>query len=136
MTDAGFYYMPREKNLSRLEQQQAMNLWTRGCLVVMVVGMLGLAIVSTRLFELHQNPYLNVTPERINPNTASIASLVRLDGIGRARAMDIIHFRQTHRQDGPVFQTAHDLEHIRGIGPKTAEKMLPWLVFDDDLHPE
>ena len=70
-------------------------------------------------------------PERINPNTAGIASLVRLPGIGKARGMDIIHFRQINTGDIPVFKIVHDLEQIRGIGPKTAEKMKPCLIFKE-----
>mgnify|MGYP001267340230 CR=1 FL=1 len=68
-------------------------------------------------------------PERINPNTAPLASLVRLPGIGKARAMDIIHFRQANEE--PVFKTAEDMEQIKGIGPKTAEKISPWLIFEE-----
>ena len=71
-------------------------------------------------------------PERINPNTAGIASLVRLPGIGKARAMDIIHFRQTNVGGEQIFKTAHDMEQIKGIGPKTAEKNSPWLIFEEE----
>ncbi|MHC4856830.1 MAG: ComEA family DNA-binding protein [Planctomycetota bacterium] len=68
----------------------------------------------------------------INPNTASMASLVRLPGIGKARAMDIIHYRQNQKPDEPVFLSARDLENIRGIGPKTAAALEPWLTFETE----
>jgi DNA uptake protein ComE-like DNA-binding protein len=64
--------------------------------------------------------------ERINPNTAPPASLMRLPGIGRVRAMDIL----AGRKELP-FDSADDLERVRGIGPKTVEKMAPYLTFEE-----
>ena len=72
-----------------------------------------------------------VEPERINPNTAPLGSLVRLDGIGRARALDILHYRQVNAEFETVFESAGDLQAIHGIGPKTAEKLEPWLTFEE-----
>jgi competence ComEA-like helix-hairpin-helix protein len=125
--------MPQEKDLSRIEQQATMRLWMRGCFIAAAAGMIGLAVFSARLYARHQRPFLAAIPERINPNTAPIGSLVRLEGIGRARAMDIIHYRQTHQHNGPAFESAEDLENISGIGPKTVEKMSPWLIFDENF---
>ena len=70
---------------------------------------------------------------RINPNTAPPASLVRLPGIGRSRAAAIVAYRNNFRQqDGRVlaFASANDLERVKGIGPKTAEKIKELLIFD------
>ncbi|HER20299.1 MAG TPA: helix-hairpin-helix domain-containing protein [Chromatiales bacterium] len=72
------------------------------------------------------------TPERINPNTAPVGSLVRLPGIGPTRARAIAAYRETIRQtvgDGPVFRSCDDLQQIKGIGPKTAEDVRDWLEF-------
>ena len=52
--------------------------------------------------------------ETININTADVYDLQRLPGIGEARALAIIAWREEH---GP-FQTAGQLEEIPGIGPK------------------
>lgn len=104
----------------------------RGCLVVMVVGAAVVGVFAADLYERHQHPALDSTPERINPNTAPIGSLVRLEGIGRARAMDIIHFRHTHQQEGPAFRSVSDLQQIRGIGPKTVETISPWLTVGEN----
>lgn len=71
---------------------------------------------------------IQVTPERINPNTAPMASLVRLPGIGKARAIDIIRYRQA--AEAPVFESAASLAEIKGIGPKTVEAMSEWMTFD------
>jgi competence protein ComEA len=72
-----------------------------------------------------------MVPEKINPNTAPMASLTRLPGIGKARAMDIIHFRQQYSAR-PVFMSHNDLEKISGIGPKTAANVSRWLIFESE----
>ena len=66
-----------------------------------------------------------VAVEHINPNTAPAASQMRLPGIGRVRAMDILASRKT-----APFGNAADLERVRGIGPKTVEKIKPYVVFE------
>jgi len=72
--------------------------------------------------------------ERINPNEAPIASLMRLPQVGAARARAIV----THRQRAgppagrpPAFKTADDLQQIKGIGPAIVENLRPWLQFAD-----
>ena len=118
---------------SRLKQSQKITLWTRGCMLVAGFALLGLIVMLVSMYWMHrQPPLLEASPQRINPNTASMASLVRLPGIGKARAMDIIHYRQNQKLDEPVFLSAHDLENIRGIGPKTAAALEPWLTFETE----
>ena len=118
---------------SRLKQSQKITLWTRGCMLVAGFALLGLIVMLVSMYWTHrQPPLLEASPQRINPNTASMASLVRLPGIGKARAMDIIHYRQNQKPDEPVFLSAHDLENIRGIGPKTAAAFEPWLTFETE----
>ena len=71
--------------------------------------------------------------EKINPNNAPMASLVRLPGIGISRAGAIVTCRQSfagQNGDRPAFQTIDDLQKIRGIGPKTAENVSEWLKFE------
>jgi len=61
--------------------------------------------------------------DRIDPNTASAASMLRLRGIGPARAGAIIEYRDSH---GPnVFRTVDDLAEINGIGPGTIHGIAP-----------
>lgn len=67
--------------------------------------------------------------ERIDPNTASAASLRRLRGIGAVRALGIIEYRST--LPAPAFRRAEDLQRVRGIGPGTLKQMLPDLCFDE-----
>lgn len=68
--------------------------------------------------------------ERINPNTAEAASLMRLPNIGPARAEAIIAYRMSVAGDRPAFEKPEDMEKVKGIGPKTVERMRPWLRFD------
>ena len=61
--------------------------------------------------------------DRIDPNTASEASMLRLSGIGPARARAIVEYRRSH---GPnAFRTAGDLIGVRGIGPGTIHRIEP-----------
>lgn len=65
-------------------------------------------------------------PARTGINTASAAELDRLPGIGPALAGRILAYRQQHGR----FTRAEQLVEVRGIGPKTFEKMKPWVVVD------
>ncbi len=72
--------------------------------------------------------------ERINPNEAPVASLMRLPQVGAARARAIVaHRERAGSQAGrpPAFKTADDLRQIKGIGPAIVEDIRPWLQFDD-----
>ena len=70
---------------------------------------------------------------RINPNFAPSASLVRLPGIGLSKAEAIVAYReQIIGCDGKVvaFTEANDLQKVKGIGPKTVEKLKSVLRFE------
>jgi competence ComEA-like helix-hairpin-helix protein len=71
--------------------------------------------------------------QKINPNTAHIASLVRLPGIGIGRARAIAAYRMDFSNESdrmPVFQNPNDLQKVKGIGPKTVENIGEWLKFE------
>ncbi|QJW98129.1 ComEA family DNA-binding protein [Frigoriglobus tundricola] len=59
----------------------------------------------------------------INVNTATADELQRLPGIGPVTAQAII----AARANAP-FQMLHDLDKVKGIGPKTLEKLRPFVV--------
>lgn len=63
----------------------------------------------------------------INPNTASAAELQRLPGIGEKMAARIISYRQKH---GP-FRRPEDLLNIKGIGPKSLQKIRKYLKVSE-----
>ena len=70
--------------------------------------------------------------EKINPNDAPLASLVRLPGIGVSRAEAIVAYRENFRKErqNKAFQDSDDLQKVKGIGPKTVENISEWLKFE------
>lgn len=65
-------------------------------------------------------------PARTRVNSASAADLERLPGIGPALAARVVAHREQHGR----FPSADRLADVKGIGPKTVEKMRPWVVID------
>ncbi len=57
--------------------------------------------------------------EKININTARAEELVALPGIGPSYAARIVKYRE---KNGP-FKKIEDLLNVRGIGPKTFERI-------------
>jgi len=68
--------------------------------------------------RLHEAP---AAVRKININTASAAELELLPGIGPALAGRIIEYRSG---SGP-FRTVDQLDDVKGIGPRTLEKLRP-----------
>ncbi len=60
---------------------------------------------------------------RIDINSASWVEWTQIEGIGEVTAQKIIDDRQAN---GP-FRSVKDLLRVKGIGPKTLEKMRPFL---------
>lgn len=58
----------------------------------------------------------------LDPNTAPADSQELLPGIGRVLADRIVEYRQHHR-----FEKAIDITEVKGIGPKTFERLRPYL---------
>jgi len=70
---------------------------------------------------------------RINPNDAPPASLMRLPGIGIGRAGAIVAYRENFSEKNSgssAFRNCDDLQKVKGIGPKTAQKICEWLKFE------
>jgi competence protein ComEA len=59
----------------------------------------------------------------IDVNTADAAELIRIPGVGPVTAQSIL----TARADRP-FSSVDDLERVKGIGPKTLEKIRPYVI--------
>jgi competence ComEA-like helix-hairpin-helix protein len=64
-------------------------------------------------------------PRKIDPNAADRAEWDRLPGIGPVTAIAIVDYRRAH---GP-FGGPADLLAVRGIGPKTMERLAPFLEW-------
>lgn len=70
----------------------------------------------------HRKPMLTGL---VNPNRATLEQLQALPGVGEKMAARIVE----ERANGP-FKDLEDLQRVKGIGPKKAEKMGPWLRFE------
>ncbi|MCS7251527.1 MAG: ComEA family DNA-binding protein [Anaerolineae bacterium] len=68
-----------------------------------------------------QSPATPPARPRLDVNTASVAELERLPGIGSRTAQAIVDYRLKH---GP-FQRLEDLLMVPGIGPATLERIRP-----------
>ena len=62
---------------------------------------------------------------RLDPNHASRRELMLLPGIGPARAAAITAERMQR-----AFRSIEELDRVPGIGPKTLEKLRPWLQIE------
>lgn len=92
--------------------------------------------IDARASTLRDAPKASAPPEplsidddasiRINVNAASAAELDLLPGIGPVYAERILEERTAN---GP-FASLEDLQRVRGIGPKTAEKLRALVSFD------
>ena len=60
----------------------------------------------------------------LNPNTASLAELQTLPGVGPALSQRIVEARTQH-----PFRSAEDLDRVKGIGPAKLDKLRPHLIF-------
>jgi DNA uptake protein ComE-like DNA-binding protein len=67
---------------------------------------------------------------RIDPNTASQALLENLPGVGPGRSAAILEARERS-----PFETTRALERVPGIGPRTREKLEPFLAVDSKAPP-
>lgn len=72
-----------------------------------------------------QTVKMAVATGRINVNTADVAVLTHLQGIGEKKAQAIIAYR---KQNGP-FRSFDDLMEVKGIGPAIIAKNKAVIVF-------
>lgn len=71
-------------------------------------------------------PKSPVPQGRLNVNKATQAELELLPGIGPAMAKRIIEFRSAHGS----FKRIEDLDKVKGIGPKTLDKLRPLVTIE------
>jgi len=105
------------------------ELWVLVILAVLVLLCLGGLRLRERIFgreSLSVEKKWDLPPEtaRVNINTAPGYELRLLPGIGPKAASAIIEYRQTHGQ----FARLEDLVEIKGIGPKTVERIRPYAM--------
>ena len=56
--------------------------------------------------------------DKVNLNTATVAQLVELKGIGEKTAQKIVEYRKKNK-----FKTVDELVNVKGVGEKTLEKI-------------
>jgi competence protein ComEA len=88
-------------------------------LVAAIVIALGLAARTDAAQEASRPTVVAGTP--VNLNSASVAQLEALPGIGKATAERIVEYRQKNGN----FKKPEDLMNVRGIGEKNFLKLKP-----------
>jgi len=112
--------------------------WRRADLPALLV-LLAIAAGAVAAAALHGRAWFPAEPpldpqriaaatERIDPNTASGASLRRLPMIGVVKAEAIVAYRTAHAPR--PFRRDEDLAKVRGIGPGLVQRAAPYLTFD------
>lgn len=66
--------------------------------------------------------------EKVNINTASLAELEQLEGIGPVLAARIIEYREAHGG----FKSIEELKNVKGIGPKIFTKLKDKITVNHD----
>ncbi|MHC4757901.1 MAG: ComEA family DNA-binding protein [Planctomycetota bacterium] len=122
-----------EQNTTDLKSRitQSFALVIAAVLAVMISG--GLFLLYLPRPELSNRIVLQ---DWINPNDAPVQSLIRLPGIGPARANAIIAYRRGFKDSHPntsPFLQSNDLQKIKGIGPKTVENIEPFIKFQTSM---
>ncbi len=88
----------------------------------------GRAMRSDDWIEIDQAPPLSADFV-VDINTADWPELVQLPDIGETTARDIVKERETN---GPFANLEEVATRVRGVGPKTIEKMRPYVKVDVD----
>ena len=116
--------------------ESVLGLGYRDCLVLFVLAVVCLALSVWHWGQLSgwgMTPVeVDRLPERIydyriDINEANFVEWLQLPGVGETLADRILRYRDEH---GP-FQSIEELDDIKGIGPKTLEKLRPWLTVRD-----
>jgi competence ComEA-like helix-hairpin-helix protein len=76
---------------------------------------------------------LALVDQTVDPNSAPWWELAQLPGIGEKIAQAIVEFRSARKP--PVFRKIEDLDAVPRIGPKTIEKITPYIRFPTDPPP-
>lgn len=69
---------------------------------------------------------LGLAFEVIDLNSATIEDIIKIPGIGKVTAKNIIEYRE---KNGP-FNSLEDLLKVKGIGPKKLEQIKPYVTLN------
>ncbi|MGC1275822.1 MAG: helix-hairpin-helix domain-containing protein [Planctomycetaceae bacterium] len=113
------------------------SLWLtdRDVAVFTALAILVLVLLVARWAQLsgwgrHEIEIERLTPiahaQQLDLNEVTWVELVQFEGIGESLAVRIVEDRETH---GP-FRSVDDLDRVKGIGPKTLERLRPYLTVE------
>jgi competence protein ComEA len=110
----------------------------RGLVLLLSLFIVAIAIILIRK-PVHvddpmptQSPRYEELVDRLDPNTADVATLSALPQLGPRRAKDIVDYRERVRSSDPsrvVFAKLDDLLRVRGVGAAMLQHLEPYLSF-------
>jgi competence protein ComEA len=101
--------------------------WTAAVLLAGIIGLLGYHAYAGMRFGTRASEHRDDGPlYRMDLNRARAAELNQLPGIGTTLAERIV----THRQNHGPFRSIDALRQVSGIGPKTLERIRPWVCVE------
>jgi len=83
-------------------------------------SLLTLSVAVWLLAALPRSGWSSNADARVDINTASVAELAALPGIGESKAKAIVEYRAAE-----PFKTVDDLKKVKGIGDKMMESLRP-----------
>jgi len=123
---------PHESQRETDDTPPATSLWLRRADQGTVAVLISLALASMALYGLrHQGGWIEIDRAeprtahfQIDINSASWPEFAQLPEVGETLARRIVESRST---EGP-FTTLDDLRRVPGIGPRTLERIRPYLL--------
>jgi competence protein ComEA len=115
-----------------LDEAASLGLRRGDRLVLVVAAVIGLVLAGVHWARLSgwglkpieiDRPAERVFDYRLDANSATWVEWMQLPGIGETLARRIIEDRESR---GP-FHTVEDIGRVKGIGPKTLDRLRPWL---------
>lgn len=106
----------------------------RRCLVILVlVWLLVIGALVPAAFDGGAPTATDAPPGTIDPNRATWNELTVLPRIGEAKALAIVAYRDAYQaQSGRLaFRRPADLTAVKGIGPRTVERIAGELAFGE-----
>jgi competence protein ComEA len=90
-------------------------------IVFAVLVVLGLGVAASAAQDASRSSTTSSVMAPVNLNTASVAQLETLPGIGKSTAERILEYRQKNG----AFKKVEDLMNVRGVGEKSFLKLKP-----------
>lgn len=106
----------------------------RRCIVILLLAwVVVIGALVPVAFDGGAPPPTDAPPGTIDPNLATWNELTVLPRIGEAKALAIVAYRNAFQaqSDRPAFRRPADLASVKGIGPRTVERIVGELAFGE-----